>query len=91
MNKTTYTTTRFEIIKKFYFDIVERGCMVDFYLCMEDYDTLRINVFSVSKDTCPESEWENFIERNMEDSICTFFRQIENQNNYNDWVEMNRG
>lgn len=78
MKKSISTVTKFEVNKKFYFEVVpNENNMVDFSICMEDYP-LRVGVFSIPIKNCTMDKWEQIIENNIEDSIRTFFRVLEN-------------
>ena len=78
MKKTISTITKFEVYKKFYFEVIPNdNDMVDFYICMEDC-SLRVAVFSIPMEKCPVNRYEEIIENSMEDSIRTFFRVWDN-------------
>lgn len=75
MNKTTYTTTRFDINDDFYVEVSPNGDLIDFVLCMEDYG-IKSHMFGIHKKNCPEEIWEKLIENDIEEHIDNFYSHI---------------
>ena len=74
MKKSTYTTTRFDVdgeYNEFYVEVSPNKDMFEFVLCMEGYG-LKSFMFGLYKKDCPEEQWEEIIENNVEDYIVMF-------------------
>ena len=76
MNKTTYTTTRFDVNDEFYVEVSPDGEVIDFFLCMQDCG-IKTYMFGFDKNDCPEDMWEQLIEDNVEDYIKEFLKDID--------------
>lgn len=78
LQKTTYITTRYDIYGGFYVEVTkdtEKEC-VDFVLCREDYG-IKSYMIGVPIKDCPESEWEDMIESEVERHIALYIQDIE--------------
>lgn len=71
MKKSTYTTTRFDVVDNFYVEVSPNKDMLEFVLCMENYG-IKSFMFGLYKKDCPEEMWEEIIENNVEDYIVMF-------------------
>lgn len=79
MKRSTYTTTRFDVdgeYSEFYVEVSPNKDMYEFVLCMDDYG-LKSFMFGLSKIHCPEEQWEEIIENNVEDYIAMFLDDMD--------------
>lgn len=81
MNKSTYTTTRFDVGNdRFYVEVspvkLDGDDMVEFYLCKEDYG-IKNYMFGMFASECPESDWENEILKDINDHITGYYNDME--------------
>ena len=76
MKKTTYTVTRFDIENNFYVECTPLDAVVEFYLCRTGY-SLKMYMFGLYADQCPETMLEEIVENNVYDYIPDFLEEIE--------------
>lgn len=76
MKKSTYTTTRFDVVDNFYVEVSPNKDMLEFVLCMENYG-IKSFMFGLYKKDCPEEMWEEIIENNVEDYIAMFLDDMD--------------
>lgn len=80
MNKTTYTTTRFDIDKGFYVEVspninFDGENMYDFVLCLEGYG-IKEFMFGLLAEDCIEESWEEIIKNNIDAYIEIFISNM---------------
>ena len=75
MNKTTYTTTRFDVDDDFYVEVSPNEDCFDFVLCMNNYG-LKLHMFGVCSKEFPESTWEKMIEELVDGYIDVFYKNV---------------
>jgi hypothetical protein len=75
MNKTTYTTTRFDVNDDFYVEVSPNGDWIEFVLCMKGYG-MKSHMFGMHKKDCSEEIWEQLIENDIEEHIDNFYSHI---------------
>ena len=71
MNKTTYTTTRFDVSDDFYVEVSEEKNTTNFVLCHENFG-IKTFMFGLSTKHCPSETWEELIINNVNDYIPLF-------------------
>lgn len=76
MKKSTYTTTRFDVVDNFYVEVSPNKDILEFVLCMENYG-IKSFMFGLYKKDCPEEMWEEIIENNVEDYIAMFLDDMD--------------
>lgn len=80
MKRTTYMTTRFDTEKnlfgnKFYVEVSPNEEVLEFFLCLEDYE-YKSFMFGLNKKDCTEDMWEEIIENNIEGYIDMFIDDL---------------
>lgn len=67
MQKTTYTTTRFDIGKNFFVEINynTKNEVYDFVLCHEEYG-VKMHMLGLMTKDAPENSWEDIIRTNID-------------------------
>ena len=76
MKKSTYTTTRFDVDKKFYVEVSPNEDIFEFVLCRDNYK-IKSYMFGLLKEDCPEEKWEEIIKNNVIDYIIMFLNDME--------------
>jgi len=75
MNKSKYTTTRFEIDGKFFVEVYPNGDKINFDLSAEGVG-FKINMFAIDKKKCPEKHWEEIIETHIDEYLEMFIEDF---------------
>ena len=75
MNKTTYTTTRFDVDDDFYVEVSPNEDNFDFVLCMNNYD-LKYCMFRLDNKEFTERKWEKLIKELVGGYIDDFYKNV---------------
>lgn len=76
MNKTTYTTTRFNVSDDFYVEVSEEKNIINFVLCRENFG-VKSFMFGLNKKDAPPETWEELIKNNVYDYIPDFINEFD--------------
>ena len=76
MNKTTYTTTCFELAESFFVDVLEEAGTIEFYLYRKTCG-FKMFMFGMTKTAAPPEKWEEIIDNNVDDYTETYIDEYE--------------
>ena len=78
MKKTELKVIRYEVTDTFFVEVIQEGEMVGFWLCHKGY-AIKDFMFGCMVKDCPESEYEDFIERNVYGYMACYIKDRERE------------